>query len=948
MEKTKKRKIFVITTIITLILCLVFYFLFFSAKAPKQTRKAFTSLFGTSSIKKPASPQDVGGGGNINGNTNGNSTGLDVNGNTDGSGNGTGDGNNNGNGSGANGGAGDTNGNGDGSRGGGFFNNLLNFLFGNNKSSNGDDSSPVFNPFSTPTNTPDTPMCMDSDNKIKPCNQINHETGNNSPSVTLSATPSSLPKTGGTAVFKFVASNVKSCIGSWKPLATIQNINKEKDWSLDSDPVNIKNTTTFVITCTDGFSTVDTTTTVLVGDDGNGGYTGPGDGGTGGGPDNGDKNKISAILDANPDSFQKGGGDTTLSWSSTNATSCTPDWKNTNIDTSGNETFHITATKKFSITCSNNIIAGVQDYKVSTTVVVATWKDKVTQCNDEIDNDHDGLIDDKDPACHSDGDVNNTNSYTEGWDNEEIGEKDFTPNVTLSATPSSLPKTGGTAVFKFVASNVKSCIGSWNPNVRLQNTNIEKEWPITSSPQNISATRTFIVVCTNGVINTSATATVGVGGDGSGGAGGTGSNIPNVTLVANPEFVQNAGDSTTLNWESDGVRCTPNWTTSNNLPTGSENVVVNRPKTFSITCFDKALNDPVAAKKNTVSVDVIIPGWTNNVTQCSDGIDNDGDGLIDNKDPACHTDSIVILNDPDITYNPVLNTESKMATTVERVSVPECSDNNDNDGDGLQDKGDPACHDDGDVSNDASYQSTWNDESLGKTTDQCKDVPPLVFSTAEQAELDRITRQFYRISPKLHTQGDINTEVDTARTYDDIVKNISNKDPSKGPLGLAIQCENNTGDNIPEIPSNYTGIKARISNPFWAGEQVKYREIRPEDFIKPTTNEDIEQENIYKNLFNKGTYINDEMLQYFVKYKNDDISFWTNLQDYLSKAKDPRYKSFSEKTSTGKSQAEIIANINYYNASSPSPSFSLFKLMSGGILSNNKKLLNFERIFDIW
>ena len=41
------------------------------------------------------------------------------------------------------------------------------------------------------------------------------------------------------------------------------------------------------------------------------------------------------------------------------------------------------------------------------------------QCSDGIDNDQDGLIDEKDLGCYSDGDVNNSNSYDPKDDNED-------------------------------------------------------------------------------------------------------------------------------------------------------------------------------------------------------------------------------------------------------------------------------------------------------------------------------------------------------------------------------------------------------------------------------------------------------------------------------------------------------------------------------------------------
>ncbi len=60
--------------------------------------------------------------------------------------------------------------------------------------------------------------------------------------------------------------------------------------------------------------------------------------------------------------------------------------------------------------------------------------------------------------------------------------------------------------------------------------------------------------------------------------------------------------------------------------------------------------------------------------QCSDGIDNDGDGLIDRLDPGC-------LSGPGGTYDP--NDDSELDT--------ECSDRRDNDGDGQTDANDPGC-----------------------------------------------------------------------------------------------------------------------------------------------------------------------------------------------------------------------------------------------------------------
>ena len=69
--------------------------------------------------------------------------------------------------------------------------------------------------------------------------------------------------------------------------------------------------------------------------------------------------------------------------------------------------------------------------------------------------------------------------------------------------------------------------------------------------------------------------------------------------------------------------------------------------------------------------------------QCSDGIDNDGDGLIDNADPGCSGTSD--------------NDEANA------VVVPQCSDGTDNDSDGFVDSNDPNCHSDANPTNTSSY-----------------------------------------------------------------------------------------------------------------------------------------------------------------------------------------------------------------------------------------------------
>lgn len=83
---------------------------------------------------------------------------------------------------------------------------------------------------------------------------------------------------------------------------------------------------------------------------------------------------------------------------------------------------------------------------------------------------------------------------------------------------------------------------------------------------------------------------------------------------------------------------------------------------------------------------------------CSDGLDNDNDGLTDTNDPACHSDHDV---NNLATYTPNGNSEV--------YDAPQCSDGKDNDNDGSKDSQDPGCM--------SGEGGTWNpndnDESNG-------------------------------------------------------------------------------------------------------------------------------------------------------------------------------------------------------------------------------------------
>jgi LPXTG-motif cell wall-anchored protein len=99
--------------------------------------------------------------------------------------------------------------------------------------------------------------------------------------------------------------------------------------------------------------------------------------------------------------------------------------------------------------------------------------------------------------------------------------------------------------------------------------------------------------------------------------------------------------------------------------------------------------------------------------QCSDTIDNDGDGVIDAADPGCHSDNDASNS---ASYNPNDNdeTDKKAPSTGSGGETgTQCADKKDNDGDGLIDAKDPGCHTDGNPNNADSYDPTDDSEAGG-------------------------------------------------------------------------------------------------------------------------------------------------------------------------------------------------------------------------------------------
>ncbi|MEY2671901.1 MAG: hypothetical protein RL687_318 [Candidatus Parcubacteria bacterium] len=111
----------------------------------------------------------------------------------------------------------------------------------------------------------------------------------------------------------------------------------------------------------------------------------------------------------------------------------------------------------------------------------------------------------------------------------------------------------------------------------------------------------------------------------------------------------------------------------------------------------------------------------------------------------------------------------------------QCSDGIDNDGDGKKDAADAGCHTDLKASNTSSYFAGWDDEKSendpivvgGDTKNKCEVT--IVFDDIKNApntdkkRMEELLRLFYRIAPNLATAEDIKQEVANRKTYENVI-----------------------------------------------------------------------------------------------------------------------------------------------------------------------------------
>jgi hypothetical protein len=94
--------------------------------------------------------------------------------------------------------------------------------------------------------------------------------------------------------------------------------------------------------------------------------------------------------------------------------------------------------------------------------------------------------------------------------------------------------------------------------------------------------------------------------------------------------------------------------------------------------------------------------------QCDNGIDDDGDGVIDDQDPGCHSDgnagnpNSYVASDNDESNGGNSGTGgsgNQGGNNNDNGGETQCADGRDNDGDGLVDEDDPGCHEGNNINN---------------------------------------------------------------------------------------------------------------------------------------------------------------------------------------------------------------------------------------------------------
>ncbi len=254
--------------------------------------------------------------------------------------------------------------------------------------------------------------------------------------------------------------------------------------------------------------------------------------------------------------------------------------------------------------------------------------DYLTQCNDMVDNDGDGFIDfgtgpNNDPDCTSYSDNNESRGIfsvdIKGWDYSLSRYVDAPVAQDISEL----------AKIKWTSVNADSCGTSFVIGDAESGTYQSPELRDGELNYRQTASRVvYTVTCVQGALSRTNSVVIKL--------------IPApavvLTFTASPPTV-NSSEVTHLAWSAtnaDSCTASGGWSGSRSVSGTEDSSPLTTRTTFTITCNNRS---STRSKSVVVNVRPAPP-----VTQCNDGIDNDGDGKIDfgtgpNNDPGCSSPS---------------------------------------------------------------------------------------------------------------------------------------------------------------------------------------------------------------------------------------------------------------------------------------------------------------------
>ena len=401
------------------------------------------------------------------------------------------------------------------------------------------------------------------------------------PTVSLFATPSTV-KSGAASMLTWSSTNATTCTasGGWSGSKSISG-------SQSSGSLTVN--TTYSLTCvgTSGSATQSATVSV----------TAP---------------APTVTLTASPSTVARGNA-SVLSWSSTNATSCTASgaWSGGKAVSGSQSTGTVTANETYGLSCTGNGGSAAQSATVSVTsptptVTFAaspstvssggsstlTWSaTNATSCSATG-----GWSGTKAASgSQSTGALTANKSYGltctgSGGSATQLATVSVTkaaPALTLSASPSTV-KSGAASMLAWSSTNTTACVasGGWSGT---------KPTSGSSATANLSATTKFMLTCTGAGGSASQSATVT-----------TSATPPSVSISASPSSVASGGSST-LTWSStNATACTASGAWSGSMATSGSQATgaMTATKTYALSCTGAG---GTATQSATVAVNAVSP-----------------------------------------------------------------------------------------------------------------------------------------------------------------------------------------------------------------------------------------------------------------------------------------------------------------------------------------------------